>query len=60
MPVSARRSQPANEERFSRSKFMIFIYGLRMVKILDIIGFAASLSIFQTTLKPRIWSVLNP
>jgi hypothetical protein len=39
---------------------MIFIYGLRMVKILDIIGFAASLSIFQTTLKPRIWSVLNP
>jgi len=32
---------------------MIFIYGSRMVKILDIIGFAASLSIFQTTLKPR-------
>jgi hypothetical protein len=30
---------------------MIFIYGLRMVKILDIIGFAASLPIFSDDLK---------
>ncbi len=31
-----------------------------MVGNLDIMGFAASLSIFSDDLKPRTWVVLNP